>query len=440
MKEKSSHYNEIYDYGEVPEDKRVVKPRELFPIWFASNLTIGDFAVGFIPVIMGLNIYYTIITLFAGTFFGSILLGIISITGPRTGLPQMSAGKRAFGKKFGNFLSSLQWLNTIGWTTVNLVLAAFAFTLLFHVYSVISILILTAAIFLLSYAGHHVIAVFEKIMGIVLAFLFIFIILISFSKYSMISSYDPLNINYSVAIGITLAASFSDIISWTPYAGDYSRYTQDKKSVVPYVFFGSFSAAFVSEIAGMLVAILSLNPNGNPAIDMQIVLGKYSVFGLFALFLGGIAADAINLYSNSLSLKVIGFKFKRSTVVIIGSIITFLTAIITYSKFYLFYEDFLFILDYWITPWIGIIIADFFIINKNKKFSIINDYNKTGITSYLIALMVSAPFMNPGFLYSGIISSMYLGGVDISYYISFIIAMLLYIGLRGHNNALSQTA
>ncbi len=95
--------------------------------------------------------------------FGSILLGIISITGPRTGLPQMSAGKRAFGKKFGNFLSSLQWLNTIGWTTVNLVLAAFAFTLLFHVYSVISILILTAAIFLLSYAGHHVIAVFEKL-------------------------------------------------------------------------------------------------------------------------------------------------------------------------------------------------------------------------------------------------------------------------------------
>ncbi|MFG1390598.1 hypothetical protein [Acidiplasma sp.] len=43
-------------------------------------------------------------------------------------------------------------------------------------------------------------------------------------------------------------------------------------------------------------------------------------------------------------------------------------------------------------------------------------------------------------MYSGIISSMYLGGVDISYYISFIIAMLLYIGLRGHNNALSQTA
>ncbi len=77
-------------------------------------------------------------------------------------------------------------------------------------------------------------------MGIVLAFLFIFIILISFSKYSMISSYDPLNINYSVAIGITLAASFSDIISWTPYAGDYSRYTQDKKSVVPYVFLEVF--------------------------------------------------------------------------------------------------------------------------------------------------------------------------------------------------------
>ncbi len=430
MKNSSSHYSDIYDYGEVPENKRVVKPRELFPIWFASNLTIGDFAVGFIPVILGLNLFYTFISLFIGTLAGSILLGVISLTGPKTGLPQMAVSKRAFGNNFGNLLSSFQWVNTLGWTVVNLVLAAFAFTLIFRINAIISILILTLIIFLLTYTGHHLVAIFEKIMGIVLAILFIFIIIESFTKYATIISYKPVETAIGAGIGITLAASFSDIISWTPYAADYSRYTKDKKSVFSYAFSGSFIAGFLSEIAGVFVAILSLNPSGNPALDMRIVLGPYAIIGLSAIFLGGIAANAINLYSNSLSLKVIGFKFKRSTVVIIGSIITVVLSILTYNKFYLFYEDFLFILDYWITPWIGIIIADFFIINKGKRFKIKNAYNKQGITAYMIALIISTPFMDPGFLYKGIISSLYLGGVDVSYYISFVMAIMIYSILK----------
>jgi len=38
--------------------------------------------------------------------------------------------------------------------------------------------------------------------------------------------------------------------------------------------------------------------------------------------------------------------------------------------------------------------------------------------------------MDPGFLYKGIISSLYLGGVDISYYISFVIAVIIYAILK----------
>lgn len=44
-------------------------------------------------------------------------------------------------------------------------------------------------------------------------------------------------------------------------------------------------------------------------------------------------------------------------------------------------------------------LADFFITNKGKKFRIKNAYNKQGITAYIIALVVSLPFMDPGFLY-----------------------------------------
>ena len=66
--------------------------------------------------------------------------------------------------------------------------------------------------------------------------------------------------------------------------------------------------------------------------------------------------------------------------------------------------------------------------NKHKTFDFksIPGVNIAGIFSYFLALIVSIPFMDPGIIYEGIISKLYLGGVDISYYISFILALILY--------------
>ncbi len=416
-----------YENIVIPENERNHKSSELFTLWFASNLTIGDFAIGFIPVLLGLSLEMAFFSLILGNIFGSILLAYMSKTGPLTGLPQMIAGRRAFGSRFGIFMSGLQWLNTLGWLTVNLVLAAFAFTLAFHIpYYEISIIILAIIIFIISFSGRKIISYFEKIMSIVLGIMFSFIIILSLFKLPAILSYKPSYYGFGIAFGTTLATSFSYIMSWGPYAADYSRYNNEKNTFI-YTFSGGFIASLWAEISGVFIAILSFNPSGNPAIDLKFVLGNYGIIGLFAIFLGGIAADAINLYSNSVSLKTV-IKMKRLNTIIIGIIIAIILAIIMYSKFYSFYEDFLFILDYWITPWIGIMIADFFIINKNKKFNINNipGFNKAGIFSYFTALVISIPFMDPGVIYEGIISKLYLGGVDISYYISFIIALLLY--------------
>ncbi len=417
-----------YENIEIPENERNHNPSELFTLWFAANLTIGDFAIGFIPVLLGLSLTMTFFALVLGNVFGSILLAYMSKTGPLTGLPQMIAGRRSFGSKFGIFMSGLQWLNTLGWLTVNLVLAAFAFTLAFHVpYYEMSIIVLAVIIFIISSSGRKIISYFERIMSVVLGIMFLFIIVSSLFKLPLIYDYKPSYYGFGIAFGITLATSFSYIMSWGPYAGDYSRYNKEQNTFI-YTFSGGFIASLWAEIAGVFVAILSFNPSGNPAIDLKSVLGPYGIIGLFAIFLGGIAADAINLYSNSVSLKTTGIKMKRINAVIIGIVAAVILAIITYSKFYAFYEDFLFILDYWITPWLGIMIADFFIINKNKKFDIKNipGFNRPGIFSYFMALIISVPFMDPGVIYEGIISKLYLGGVDISYYISFIIALLLY--------------
>ena len=433
--QKNVDKNSKYAYGEfdsVPADMRRNSSSELFTLWFASNLTIGDFAIGFIPVLLGLSIQMALFSMVLGSIMGSALVGLMSRTGTFTGLPQMVLGRRAFGKHFGIFMTGLQWLNTLGWLTVNLILASFAFSLAFHVpYYEISILLMGIIIFLISNSGRRVISLFEKAMSVVLGILFLFIVLNAGFHAGAIYAYKPVYYGFGVAFGITLATSFSYLMSWGPYAADYSRYNKTRNSFI-YTFSGGLLATVWAEIAGLLIAIMSMNPSGNPAIGLNYVLGPYAIIGLSAIFLGGIAADALNLYSNSISLKSTGVKLKRIYTVTMGIIIAILLSVILYTKFYSFYEDFLFLLDYWITPWLGIMIADFFIVNRDRTFNFksIPGFNFAGIFSYFIALAISVPFMDPGIVYEGIISKLYLGGVDISYYISFILALILYPIIR----------
>ncbi len=433
--EKTDIVKSKYAYDEfdpVPEEMRKNNSSELFTIWFASNLTIGDFAIGFIPVLLGLSIQMAVFSMVLGSVMGSLLVAFMSKTGTITGLPQMILGRRAFGKHFGIFMTGLQWLNTMGWLTVNLILASFAFSLVFHIpYYEISILVMGLIIFLISNSGRKTISYFEKTMSLVLGLLFIFIVFNAGFHAGEIYAYKPVSYGFGVAFGITLATSFSYLMSWGPYAADYSRYNKTRNSFA-YTFTGGLLATVWAEIAGLLIAIMSMNPSGNPAGDLNSVLGPYGVIGLSAIFLGGIAADAINLYSNSISLKSTGVRLKRIHTVAAGIIIAIILSILLYTRFYAFYEDFLFLLDYWITPWLGIMIADFFIVNKNKAFNFksIPGFNISGILSYFLALAISIPFMDPGIIYEGVISKLYLGGVDISYYISFLLALILYPLIR----------
>ncbi len=417
----------------LPESGRTEKETSTFYLWFASNLTVADFALGFIPISLGMSIFDCIIALAIGNVLGGILLALMSAMGPRTGLPQMLMGMRPMGRIPGRIISLLQWSNTGGWLTVNIVIASLALSTAFaglnYIISIgLSVIVVAIAAFLGGKAIHG----FEKIMSFVLGIMFVFLTVFSLTQTSLISAYasSPVIPVYA-AMGITIAVSFSYLMSWSPYASDYSRYIRpgsSTKKVFVFTFLGGAVASFWLEIAGMLVAITSGEPTGNPAGDLFSVLGSFGVIGMIALFLGGLSANSLNLYSNSVSLKAAGVKMKRTNLVIIVSIVVMAISIIGYGKFYSFYETFLLILDYWITPWIGVVVADFFIVNKGAQMSsdLFSRSNWKGVASYVIAIAVSVPFMAPPVNFIGPVASM-LGGVDVSYFVSFGLAIVLYI-------------
>ncbi|PYB68595.1 cytosine permease [Thermoplasma sp. Kam2015] len=420
--------NFLKDKLDIESDKR---PASMFYIWFASNLTVGDFAVGFIPVYLGLPIIYSVMAIVIGTVAGGIMLSYMSQLGVIYRVPQMYMGRAPFGTIGGSLLSILQWGNTAGWLTVNVILASLAIYEIMKIPYYLIIMSIVIAVALTALIGYRAIRILERSMSYVLGILFVFLIIfLIYSHFSISYPYAPV-LDIPSAFGITFASAFSYIMSWGPYAADYSRHVQLMKPsriIFYYTLLGSVIASVFAEIVGMLVSAASGNPSGSPAADLSMLMNKYALIGMLALFLGGIAANAINLYSNSLAFLSIGFRSERWVAIIVASIFSFAMGILGFFRFYGFYETFLFILDYWITPWIGIMIAHFFMVRKlnPERFNDLPRLVKPGIYAYLISIIVSIPFMAPAGIISMPVAAL-LHGVDISYFVSFFLAMILYL-------------
>ena len=427
--------------GTLEATQRTMRPNSLFYLWFGSNLTVADFALGVLVESYDLTIYYTILALLIANIFGGLLVAFMSHLGPSSGMGQMEISKRSFGSGGGKIFSLLQFMNTIGWLSVNLIISSRALQFILssrgsynptfmglNLMEVGSLVIVMALIVITIMFGHRSVKSFEKLMSAILGFLFIVLAYsIVVNPTTFISSYTGTFSIISFASIIML--SFSYIMSWGPYAADYSRYLQNSRlsstKAFIYTFVGTSLASFLVELIGFYVGI-DLNLSGIFSNRLFIpLLGGFWVVGSITLFLGGLAANSLNLYSNLMSIRSLGFKNKKNYIILAIGILTVSLGFIFYNTFSSYFEGFLYVLDYWITPWIGVMIAEFFLVKRQEKFS--SSVNWTPILSYLLSIAVSIPFMDTIQYYFGIYIPFYsaTSGIDYSYIISFFISIAL---------------
>jgi NCS1 family nucleobase:cation symporter-1 len=190
-------------------------------------------------------------------------------------------------------------------------------------------------------------------------------------------------------------------------------------------------ASFAVEIIGALVGA----SNGVSDISGLLVFaGGYGWLAMLAIVLGGMAANALNIYTNALSALVLDLKAKRTTMVVAGGAIGLALTLVWGMTFESFFENFLLVLDYWITPWLAIILVDFYLSKRTgvagTEEATSFDFGAFGV--YLFSIVVSIPFMvpptSPGFPVGAL--SGWFGGADFSYFVSFAIAGILTLALR----------
>lgn len=440
---------ETYGIERIGPEERHGSSKSQFTLWLGANLTIADFALGFLPISMGLSWWWSIGALLVGNVLGAIAIGLCAGMGPSYGLPQLMISRFSFGRRGGYAPSFLNYLTTLGWFTVNNILGAFGIEILFRglsFWEAAAIMVLVEAV--LAVYGHNLIHSFEKLMAVVLSAVFLIVTIIALTHGHTLASYAPHVKDPLVIAGVILGASFSYLASWGAYASDYSRYLDkktSKRSIATWAFSGAFLATIWLEIVGMLVGILSAPHNSNPIAALNTVMGGFGQVAVIAIILGGIAANVLNIYSNALCAGALDLHLPRWSLAIIAGLLGFIFSVIGSGNFDTNYTNYLYLIGYWVTPWIGILVVDFYIKHRDRQADTDLRHQKAvngaGLISWIIGVIIMFPFMNSPF-FEGIVAKA-LSGVDISYYVGFIVAGGLYLTLtRGaeHNGLTKTTA
>src|ERR1700730_5517687 len=281
-------------------------------------------------------------------------------------------------------------------------------------------------------------------MVLILGLLFTIATVIALTHGSTIAAWHPKPIASTLTLfAIVLAASFSYIMSWSPYASDYSRYLPEITSrsyIAIYVFVGAVLASFLTEVVGLLVAILAPGAS-TPIAALKTAMGGFGAFAVVAVILGATTANVLNLYSNTMSAKVLDIRLPRWQLAIVGGVLGFVLALIGYQNFTQNYQNFLIVLDYWIMPWLAVVLLDFYVFRHREPmgFSEAVPVNWNGLIAWVIGLGVSLLFISEQFQVFGLKAhgpfATWFGDADFGYFIGFFLAGVVYLLLNRARSA-----
>jgi purine-cytosine permease-like protein len=423
-----------------------MSPNMEFATVFVGVLPIAVFGGGFWPTVFGVTL---------GSLMGSITHGLLSTMGPRFGVPQMVQSRAAFGF-LGSFLpAGLSWLTaSFGWFIVNSVSGTFALVTLTSVlnnhHEVISFpvaftLIVVVQV-IVAFIGHNLIHSFERIIFPYLTIVFglaTVIILVQAHPEVGFNAKAPVPFGGpSAAFILAVFISFGYAIGWNPFASDYSRYlprNSNPRTVALAAGLGVFVSCTVLEIAGAAAATISQLGN-NPTEQFTNPLPVWlQVLVLLGIALGAVAANVLNIYSGSMAFLTLGIKVaveKRRAISAlvfgaIGLVIGLLlqTNVAPGSK----YESFLLLITYWITPYLAVVITDYFLHRGQYPESVFYDTkhrNWKGFIAMLAGIIATVPFWNqPPPVPLGWVPTNYPQLGDLSFFAGGIVATVVYLVL-----------
>jgi NCS1 family nucleobase:cation symporter-1 len=421
---------------EIPQSERHGSPIQLLWTWTSPNLEFATVFVGVLGVLaFNLTVMQSLAAIVLGNALGAAGQAFLSSRGPKYGVPQMIIGRPAFGR-LGNAIPSLMGslVAGIGWFAVNSVSGAFALNTLFKVNLKISLLIIVAIQVVIAFFGHNLIQVFERYAFPVLFVVFAVACVVSLSKSNLGGGGKGGGMGGFL---LETATVYGYAAGWNPFAADYARYLptkSDARKVGLYAGLGLFLSTTILEFVGAASMTIASPANASPTDafvgHFPTVLAKLV---LFAIIVGSIAANVLNIYSGALSFLATGIKIpshiRRAIVALVFGIGGFVLALSAINNPKNNYENFLLVISYWIGPWLGVIVADA-LLRKGQNVAHLlfkrEFENYAGPIAFVIGVVVSIWLFSNQAYYTGTLAKSHPGIGDITFEAGFVISFVLY--------------
>src|SRR5579875_118899 len=429
----------------IPLSERHGKPRDLFTIWFSSNIMPLTFVTGALaPAVFGLSFWWSLIAIAAGNAVGALFMALHSAQGPRLGVPQMIQSRAQFGY-FGAVLVVLvAVVMYVGFFASNLVLGGQSLNELSSGISVDAGIVICAVVSLaITVFGYDMIHAVNKYAVILFGGVMILSLIFMVAVHGLPANF--LSTGHLSAGGFLSSVSLGVLwqIAYAPYVSDYSRYmppNNEAGSTFWMSYWGTVLGSVLPMILGALVGAASSNPDQIAAL--KTLSGGVGWLVMLVFALGIMDTNAINLYGGVLCSITTGQTFAqrwlpgarvRAVLSVAIVALSLILALGLQSNFLTNYTNFILLLLYVLIPWTAINLVDYYLI-RHGDYDVEAFFDPSGgpygrigwvgMAAYRIGIAVEVPFMSTT-LYTGP-AAQAMNGTDLSWIVGLAVTVPLY--------------
>jgi nucleobase:cation symporter-1, NCS1 family len=430
----------------IPASERHGTARDLFTVWFGSNimlLTIVTGAIG--TTLYGLPFSIAVLCLSVGNLAGGVFMALHAAQGPTLGVPQMVQTRGQFGSIGSLLVVSLVIVMYLGFLASILVLGGQGLHLIANSVSettgIVGLGLLTVAGAIL---GYDLIHAYSRILtyasGAVLALAFVWVFLLG---HTPLTSTLPHRITLNGVLGTVSVAALWQI-AYAPYVSDYSRYLP-KETGARTAFWSSYLGCVLGSLPPMILgAAVGLHARNDDVIaSLATGTGVIAPVVLVVFSVGMAATSAMNLYCGTLSTLTFGqtlapdWSPKAGARAVVAGILFCVSlgmALFTKDSFLVDYNNFISLLLYVLVPWTAINLVDYYFVQHGaydidsflrQDGGIYGRINGPATFCYAFGILVQIPFMATA-LFTGPVAR-WLGGADIAWIVGLALTGPVYI-------------
>lgn len=428
----------------IPVDERHGRARQLFTIWFGSNIMLLTIATGVIATVgYGLPVWAAALALVIGNVVGGVVMALHAAQGPQMGVPQMLQTRAQFGAYGSLLVVTIVVVMYTAFFASNMVLGGQALADLTSIGETPGIVLVGVLGVIGAIYGYRVIHAMAGLLSalaglaLVLAFIMLFVVVGLPSGAMSAGSFG-----WAGFMGtISLAALWQ--IAYAPYVSDYTRY-MPKDTGVRAAFWATYSGCVLGSLFPMLLGALVgvAWPTVDTVTEVHRAGGDIGgvILAVFALAIA--ATNAMNLYCGALSTLTIGQTLRprwqpragtRTVVCVVIFAVALVIAIAGKGDFLDNFENFMLLLLCVLIPWTAVNLVDYYLIRHGEydipslfqpDGGIYGRINVPAVGCYLLGILIQIPFLSNA-LYTGPVAKA-LDGVDISWIVGLAVICPVY--------------